>query len=43
VPLSAITAFNLSEFIKAIYPYLPHDAPLFPTDILSTAPERFFC
>jgi GTP-binding protein Era len=42
VPLSAITAFNLSEFIKAIYPYLPHEAPLFPTDMLSTAPERFF-
>ncbi len=42
VPLSAIKSFNLSELIKAIHPYLPHDAPLFPTDILSTAPERFF-
>ncbi len=42
VPLSAIKSFNLTELIKAIYPYLPHDAPLFPTDILSTAPERFF-
>ncbi len=42
VPLSAIKSFNVSELIKAIYPYLPHDAPLFPTDILSTAPERFF-
>lgn len=42
VPLSAIKSFNLIELIKAIHPYLPHDAPLFPTDVLSTAPERFF-
>lgn len=42
VPLSAIKSFNLAELVKAIYPYLPHDAPLFPTDILSSAPERFF-
>ncbi|MFQ3596878.1 MAG: GTPase Era [Chloroherpetonaceae bacterium] len=42
VPLSAGKSFNLVELIKAIHPYLPHDAPLFPTDVLSTAPERFF-
>lgn len=42
VPLSAIKAFNLVELIKAIHPYLPHTEPLFPTDIISTAPERFF-
>jgi len=42
VPLSARKSFNLSELIKSVHPYLPNDSPLFPTDILSTAPERFF-
>jgi GTP-binding protein Era len=42
VPLSAAKSFNLVELIKAIHPYLPHTSPLFPTDVLSTAPERFF-
>ncbi len=42
VPLSALKSFNLVELVKAIYPHLPHEAPLFPKDILSTAPERFF-
>ncbi|MCS6989539.1 MAG: GTPase Era [Chloroherpetonaceae bacterium] len=42
VPLSALKAFNVSELIKAIYPYLPCDKPFYPSDILSVAPERFF-
>ncbi len=42
VPLSARKSFNLSELIKSVHPYLPNNAPLFPSDILSTAPERFF-
>ncbi len=42
VPLSAIKSFNLVELVKAIYPHLPHDVVLFPKDMLSTVPERFF-
>jgi GTPase len=42
VPLSAIKSYNLTEFTKALLPYLPLTEPLYPTDILSTAPERFF-
>jgi GTP-binding protein Era len=42
VPLSALKAFNVKELVKALYPYLPHDAPLYPMDIISSAPERFF-
>ncbi len=42
VPLSALNAVNVGELIRAIRPYLPNTEPLYPTDILSTAPERFF-
>lgn len=42
VPLSALKGANVSELICAMRPYLPHPEPLYPTDILSTAPERFF-
>ena len=42
VPLSALTGLNVNELIRAIYPYLPEPVPLYPTDVLSTAPERFF-
>lgn len=42
VPVSAIKGYNLQELIKAIKPYLPQSDPLYPPDILSTAPERFF-
>jgi len=42
VPLSALKGYNISEFLKAVVPYLPINPPLYPPDILSTAPERFF-
>ncbi|NTV46500.1 MAG: GTPase Era [Chlorobiales bacterium] len=42
VPLSAMKSYNLSELVKAIKPYLPQSDALYPPDILSTAPERFF-
>ncbi|MCS7210751.1 MAG: GTPase Era, partial [Chloroherpetonaceae bacterium] len=42
VPLSALQNINVSELVRALQPYLPYPAPLYPTDILSTAPERFF-
>lgn len=42
VPLSALKVFNVDEFVKSLYAYLPNDAPLYPMDIISSAPERFF-
>ncbi len=42
VPLSALKNRNVAELVNALKPYLPNDAPLYPTDILSTAPEKFF-
>ncbi|ACF12587.1 GTP-binding protein Era [Chloroherpeton thalassium ATCC 35110] len=42
VPLSALKGYNIREFLKAVVPYLPASPPLYPPDILSTAPERFF-
>jgi GTP-binding protein Era len=40
--LSALTGYNVSELVECIRPYLPLDEPLYPDDILSTEPERFF-
>ncbi len=42
VPLSALKNRNVMELVSALKPYLPNDAPLYPTDILSIAPEKFF-
>ncbi|MDX2129082.1 MAG: GTPase Era [Chloroherpetonaceae bacterium] len=42
VPLSARSGFNIQELVKAVRKYLPQNEPLYPTDILSDAPERFF-
>lgn len=42
VPLSALQHVNVQELLRALLPYLPHTAPFYPPDILSTAPERFF-
>ncbi len=42
VPLSALKNRNVMELVNALKPYLPNDAPLYPTDILSIAPEKFF-
>ncbi len=40
--LSALTGSNIDDLVGAIRPLLPLDEPLYPDDILSTEPERFF-
>ncbi|MBN1928668.1 MAG: GTPase Era [Chlorobiaceae bacterium] len=40
--LSALTGGNIPELIELLRPLLPLDEPLYPDDILSTEPERFF-
>jgi len=46
-PLSAISVSakegtGLEKLIDALIPFLPMDEPLYPEEMLSTAPERFF-
>jgi GTP-binding protein Era len=40
--LSALKGNNVAELVDFIRPLLPLDEPLYPDDILSTEPERFF-
>ncbi|NTU52510.1 MAG: GTPase Era [Chlorobiaceae bacterium] len=40
--LSALTGNNIQKLVEIIRPLLPLDEPLYPDDILSTEPERFF-
>jgi len=40
--LSALTGSNMQELIDLLRPLLPLDEPIWPDDILSTEPERFF-
>jgi GTPase len=40
--LSALDGRNIAELVDLIRPLLPLDEPLYPDDILSTEPERFF-
>ncbi|ACF12138.1 GTP-binding protein Era [Chlorobaculum parvum NCIB 8327] len=40
--LSALTGSNIQELIDLLRPLLPLDEPIWPDDILSTEPERFF-
>jgi GTP-binding protein Era len=40
--LSALKGSNVAELVELIRPLLPLDEPLYPDDILSTEPERFF-
>jgi GTP-binding protein Era len=42
VTLSALQGTNIQNLVDLIKPHLPLDYPLFPDDILSTDPERFF-
>lgn len=41
-PVSASTGFNVKELIETLKKYLPISPALYPTDILSKEPERFF-
>ncbi|NTW52658.1 MAG: GTPase Era [Chlorobiaceae bacterium] len=40
--LSALKGNNVPELVEIIRPFLPLDEPLYPDDILSIEPERFF-
>ncbi|NTW55156.1 MAG: GTPase Era [Chlorobaculum sp.] len=40
--VSALDGRNIAELVDLIRPLLPLDEPLYPDDILSTEPERFF-
>ncbi|ARM31979.1 GTPase Era [Prosthecochloris sp. HL-130-GSB] len=40
--VSALDGTRVPDLVKAVRPFLPLDHPLYPDDILSTAPERFF-
>lgn len=40
--LSALNGSNIAELIDLLRPMLPLDEPIWPDDILSTEPERFF-
>lgn len=42
IPVSAIKAFNISDLINTIKKYLPISPALYPTDIISNDPVRFF-
>ncbi len=40
--VSAIDGSNITELVDQIRPHLPLDEPLYPEEMLSTEPERFF-
>ena len=40
--LSALQGSNVAELVDLIRPHLPLDEPLYPEEMLSTEPERFF-
>ncbi len=40
--ISALQGTGTDDLLDALRPFLPLDAPLYPEDILSNAPERFF-
>jgi GTP-binding protein Era len=42
LPISALNSFGTDELISAIANYLPNHPPLYPPDIISEAPEKFF-
>ncbi|MBI5463577.1 MAG: GTPase Era [Ignavibacteriales bacterium] len=42
IPISALKRQNLDDLLNTIIRYLPNGNPLYPTDILSEHPERFF-
>ncbi len=42
VPVSALKRVNLDDLEKTLASHLPEHEPLYPTDIMSEQPERFF-
>jgi len=42
IPMSASKDLNLDDFLQTVKSYLPNHPPLYPEDIVSDHPERFF-
>ncbi|KUL30471.1 GTPase Era [Chlorobium limicola] len=42
ISVSALEGTGLEKLVEILTPFLPMDEPLYPEDMLSTAPERFF-
>ncbi|MBI4429887.1 MAG: GTPase Era [Ignavibacteriales bacterium] len=42
IPVSALKGENLDELLKTVVQYLPRHEPLYPQDVVSEHPERFF-
>lgn len=42
ISVSALEGTGLKQLVDILVPFLPMNDPLYPEDILSTAPERFF-
>ena len=42
ISVSALEGTGLKQLVDVLVPFLPMNDPLYPEDILSTAPERFF-
>lgn len=42
IALSALQGTGIDDLVQSLLPFLPLDSPLYPENILSTAPERFF-
>lgn len=40
--ISALNGTGIDKLVDTLLPYLPLSVPLYPEDIISTAPERFF-
>jgi GTP-binding protein Era len=42
IPISALKKQNTDDLLRTIHKYLPLNEPLYPTDIISEQPEKFF-
>ncbi len=42
LPISALNSFGTEELVATVVNYLPKHPPLYPPDIISEAPEKFF-
>lgn len=42
IAVSALQGTGIDNLVQSLRPFLPLDAPLYPEEMLSTAPERFF-
>lgn len=42
IAISALRGHHVADLVELLRPHLPLDCPLYPDDVLSTEPERFF-